>query len=218
MRHVIRWSLLLASSIAMAGPEYGAVSFVNATCLAQRIEVSVDGEPLSAHGYAHGDFSGGLLFSTSRAIEITATAVAVAPMRPLRLTPCAGTSQLVVFYAVKEPPGSNPGFTLKAHVLLHREPTARRSITAVYLGREPLVVVRVNDRDIRLATGDPSEIWGGNGSSCAVAMPWGVARLSLDEPGHYWLVLSDPVGRLTNHVLIPDLRYSVPTFDAEGTQ
>lgn len=207
-------ALLAALAIAAPGPGgTGALNFVNATGLPDKIDIRIDGEPLSQDGYRHGEFSGGLLFPADRPIRIAASAPCSAPVSALRVIPGEGTTQIIVFYAVAEEGQTTPALALRAQVLPHKESSARHSVTGVYLGAQPFLVLRLNGRDIKLPADVPTEIWQGGGAAFSVAMPHGTVQVRLDEPGHYWLVLHDRRGGPSGHLLVPDPGYSAPVFD-----
>jgi len=207
------FALFLISHPAFA--EFGALNFVNATGLPEKIHVRIDGAPLSTKGYAHGEFSGGLLFPAGRPIRIEANAEACLPLTPLRVTPGPGKPQIIVFHLAAPEADAPATSWLKAQVLPHQEPSARHSLTGLYLGTRPFVIVRVNGRDTKLCHGAPAEIWNGAGSTLAVAVPDGSVQVSLDEPGHYWSILCDSRNGMAAHLLVPDPQYSIPVFDAE---
>ncbi|HPA16692.1 MAG TPA: hypothetical protein PLU30_03015 [Verrucomicrobiae bacterium] len=211
-------ALLAALAIAVPAPgSTGALSFVNATGLPEKIDIRVDGEPLSRDGYPHGEFSGGLLFPAGRAIRIEASAPCAEPAPAFRVVPGEGTTQVIVIYAMAQERPTVPTLALRARVLPHKESSARHSITGVYLGAQPFVVIRSNGRDVKLPPDVPAEIWKGDGAAFTVAMPHGAVQVRLDEPGHYWLILHDRGGGPTGHLLIPDPAYSAPIFDAPAS-
>lgn len=207
------FALLLTAHAAVA--EFGALNFVNATGLPENIHVRIDGAPLSRKGYAHGEFSGGLLFPAGRPIRIEANAGACLPLTPLKVTPGIGNPQIVVFHLAAPEADAPATPWLKGRILPHREPSARRSLTGIYLGAHPFVIVRVDGNDTKLCHGAPAAIWNGSGSTLAVAMPDGSAQVSLDEPGHYWSIFCDSHNGMPGHLLVPDPKYEIPVFDPE---
>ncbi|MCC6355166.1 MAG: hypothetical protein IT577_14840 [Verrucomicrobiae bacterium] len=205
-------AMALAASASPMG-EWSAINFVNATGLPGRIEIRVEGEPVSRHGYAHGEFSGGLLFPAGTPIRVEASLPGCGPAPALRVASAAGESRVVVFYAVADPAGGAASPALRSRALEHREPSARRSVTAIYLGARPFVVVRSDGRDVRLPPDSPMEIWRGGDAAFAVALPHRRIAERLEERGHYWLILHDEGDGRSGHMLVPDPAYSVPVFD-----
>lgn len=203
-------ALVVATSPAA---DFSAINFVNGTGLRGKLEVRVDGEPLSTHGYAHGDFSGGLLFPSGGPLRIEASAPGCEPAAPMRVIPGRGTTSIVVFSAAPAPEGAAFPQAVRARMLPHREASASRSVTAVYLGAQPFIVLRVGGLAIRLPADTATEIWRGAGAAVTAALPHGHVQMRLDEPGHYWLILHDQDGGPAGHLLIPDPAYSVPIFD-----
>lgn len=205
--------VLVALAIgASPSPEFSAINFVNATGLAGKLEIRADGEPLSREGYAHGDCSGGLLFPPDRAIRVEATAPGCGPCPPVRLAPVPGGSRVIVFYAAPSDPAGAWPLALRARVLDHREPSARRSVTAIYLGEQPFLRARSGGDEVHLPRGAPAEIWRGEGAPFTVALPWGRIDCRLEEPGHYWLILHDRDRSPSGHLLVPDPVYEIPVF------
>lgn len=205
-------AMVLAASAPPMG-EWSAINFVNATGLPGRLEIRVDGEPASRDGYAHGEFSGGLLFPAGKPIRVEASAPGCGPAPALRVAPMAGESRIIVFHAVTDPARGEAPPALRARTLEHREPSARRSVTAIYLGAQPFLLLRSDGREIRLPPDSPVEIWRGRDAAFAATLPCGRIVETLEEQGHYWLILHDEGERTSGHMLVPDPVYSVPVFD-----
>lgn len=204
---------LLGALVIAAPSDTAALNFVNATGLPGKIEIRIDGEPLSRNGYSHGDFSGGLLFPADKPIPVEASAPACEPAPPLRMLPANGATSIIVLYATPAPDGAAFPLALRARILPHREPSARRSVTAIYLGVQPFVIIRSGDQDIEVQGDTPTEVWSGAGATFTAALPHGTIAARLDETGHYWLIVHDQEGKPSGHLLVPDPAYSIPVFD-----